>query len=66
MTKKKFNYDDAVKEIETILQRIEKGEENIDKLSEMVNRATDLIKQCRAQLRATEVNINKSLDDVDI
>jgi len=66
MKENEFNYSKAVQEIEKILGQIESGEENIDKLSQLVNRATELIKQCRSQLRSTEDKINKSLDDVEI
>ena len=66
MTKKEFNYSKSITEIEQILSAIEKGEQDIDKLSTMVNRATELIKLCRNELRTTEEKINKSIDDVEI
>lgn len=66
MTKKKFNYSESIREIDTILKKIEAGEDNVDKLSEMVSRATELIKQCREKLRETENKINKSIDDIEI
>ena len=66
MSKKEFNYNQSIQEIEEILSTIEKGEEDIDKLTSMVNRATELIKLCRNKLRTTEEKINKSIDDVEI
>ena len=66
MSKEEFNYNKSIQEIEEILSTIEKGEEDIDKLTSMVNRATELIKLCRNKLRTTEEKINKSIDDVEI
>ena len=66
MSKEEFNYNKSIQEIEEILSTIEKGEEDIDKLTSMVNRATELIKLCRNKLRTTEEKINRSIDDVEI
>jgi len=63
MTKEKINYDDAVGEIEEILEKIEEGDLGVDELAEKVNRVTKLIKICRDRLLATEEQINKILDD---
>jgi exodeoxyribonuclease VII small subunit len=58
MAKKDFSFNDAVKEIEMILQTIETGNLDVDKLSEEVKRASELIKQCQKKLRTTEEEIN--------
>jgi exodeoxyribonuclease VII small subunit len=58
MAKKDFSFTDAVKEIEIILQNIEKGDLDVDKLSDEVKRASELIKQCQKKLRSTEDEIN--------
>jgi exodeoxyribonuclease VII small subunit len=58
MTKKEFSFNDAVLRIEEILKNIESGELDVDRLSEEVKRASDLIKQCQKKLRTTEEEIN--------
>jgi exodeoxyribonuclease VII small subunit len=64
MAKKSFSFNDAVKEIEEILQNIEKGNLDVDKLSEEVKRASGLIKQCQMKLRSTEEEINNIFKDL--
>jgi exodeoxyribonuclease VII small subunit len=58
MAKKDFSFNDAVKEIEKILQTIETGNLDVDKLSDEVKKASELIKQCQKKLRTTEEEIN--------
>jgi len=54
MAKKEFSFNNAVQEIENILQNIESGDLDIDKLSVEVKRASELIKECQKKLRSTE------------
>ena len=64
MAKKDFSFNDAVKEIEKILQNIETGNLDVDKLSDEVKRASELIKQCQKKLRSTEEEINSIFKDL--
>ena len=64
MAKKEFLFNDAVKEIEKILQTIETGNLDVDKLSDEVKRASELIKQCQKKLRSTEEEINGIFKDL--
>jgi exodeoxyribonuclease VII small subunit len=64
MAKKEFSFNDAVKEIEKILQNIETGSLDVDKLSDEVKRASELIKQCQKKLRSTEDEINSIFKDL--
>ena len=50
MAKKEFSFNEAVKEIEKILQEIENGEMDVDRLSVEVKRASELIRQCQKKL----------------
>ncbi len=63
MTKEKISYNEAVSEIETILQKIEEGKLDVDELAEKVSRVTDLLKICRDKLYFTEKQIGKILDE---
>jgi exodeoxyribonuclease VII small subunit len=64
MAKKDFSFNDAVKEIEKILHNIETGDLDVDKLSDEVKRASELIKQCQKKLRSTEEEINSIFKDL--
>lgn len=64
MAKKEFSFNDAVVEIENILQKIESGDLDIDKLSVEVKHASELIKQCQKKLRTTEEEINSIFKDL--
>jgi len=57
MSKKEFSFTNAVSEIEKILQKIESGDLDVDKLAIEVKRASELIKQCQKKLRTTEEEI---------
>lgn len=63
MAKEKISYDDAVQEIEAILQKIEEGELSVDELAQKVDRVTALLKICRDRLHKTEEQIGKILDE---
>lgn len=60
MKKKDIGFNEAITRIEEIVKSIESGEPDIDRLSEIVKEASDLIKQCREKLRETE----KKIDDI--
>ena len=62
MAKEKIRYDDAVREIEIILEKIEAGDLGVDELAEKVGRVTELLKVCRDRLYKTEEQIDKILD----
>ncbi|MBK3519142.1 exodeoxyribonuclease VII small subunit [Carboxylicivirga marina] len=65
MTKKKLTYNDAVSEIEEILQQIENEELDVDDLSAKVKRVSALIKTCKDKLHKTEAEVEKILNDID-
>lgn len=59
---KEINYQDALNELESIVSAIEEDDLDIDKLSEEVKRALELIQYCRQKLRNTEEDIQKAFD----
>lgn len=65
MAKKNISYNEALKEIEEILYKIENEELDIDNLSENVLKATDLLKSCKQKLTQTEKEIEKIIADID-
>jgi exodeoxyribonuclease VII small subunit len=64
MAKKEFSFSEAVTEIEKILNKIESGELDVDKLAVEVKRASELIRKCQAKLRTTEEEINSIFKDL--
>ncbi|HOU03305.1 MAG TPA: exodeoxyribonuclease VII small subunit [Bacteroidales bacterium] len=64
MAKKEFSFNEAMIEIEKILNNIESGDLDVDKLSVEVKRASELIKQCQKKLRTTEEEINSIFKDL--
>lgn len=65
MAKKEISYQEAVNEIDGILDQIENVELDIDELSEKVKRVAILIKTCKKKLHKTESDIQKIIDDID-
>ena len=65
MSKEKINYEDAIREIEATLEKIEAGEMSVDELSKKVSRVTELLKLCRDRLYKTEDQIHKILNPED-
>ncbi len=62
---KKFNYKNALEEIERIVEKIENEEIDVDELSALVKKATELIKQCKAKLRDTENELGDIIENLD-
>ena len=54
---------EAITEIEAILKSLREEQNSIDTLSERVARATELIALCRENLRKTECEINKIIEE---
>ena len=61
-----FNYNQAIQTLESIVERVEKGETDVDELVEMVEQATQIVQKCKAKLKSTEDNLNASLQNLDI
>ena len=65
-TRKKtdFVYSEAAAELAAILHEIETGDADIDVLSEKVERAAALIRDCREALEGTELRVKKVVADL--
>ncbi|MBR4971235.1 MAG: exodeoxyribonuclease VII small subunit [Paludibacteraceae bacterium] len=53
------NYDEAVKELEEILQLLENNELKIDDLTQKAKRATELVEYCKEKLRKTTEELDE-------
>lgn len=58
---KDMTYRDAVNELDTILREMQSDNCDIDKLSTMTRRATELITECRNRLTATDEELRNIL-----
>lgn len=67
MTKpvKELTYSEAVGELEQILALMQSDRCDIDKLSAMTRRATELLKECRSRLTNTEQELRTTLSQLD-
>lgn len=62
MTKQELKYEDAVRQLETIVDKLESNELGIDQLSSELKKAQQLIKLCKEKLTKTDNEIKKLLD----
>ena len=63
MTKGPNKYEDAVRQLEEIVEKIESGEFDIDSLTIQLERAQNLIKICRDRLTKTDEQIKNMLEN---
>ncbi|MCF6367127.1 MAG: exodeoxyribonuclease VII small subunit [Bacteroidales bacterium] len=63
MAKKNISYNDAVQEIEDILNEIENSDVEIDSLSDKVKRVSVLLETCKSKLLKTEEQIEKIFEN---
>ncbi|MCA6074778.1 exodeoxyribonuclease VII small subunit [Fulvivirga sedimenti] len=63
--KEDFRFEDSLQQVEQIVERIEKGELDIDDLTSQVDKAAEILKKCREFLRKTEDDLENSLGELD-
>ncbi|PKP53646.1 MAG: exodeoxyribonuclease VII small subunit [Bacteroidetes bacterium HGW-Bacteroidetes-1] len=63
--KEKLSYTEAFDELQLIVAEMENGEISVDVLSEKVKRASLLIQICKQKLKATELDVQKILKELD-
>lgn len=57
----RMKYEEALKELEQIVSRMENNEVDIDEMTTQLKRAKQLIKLCRDRLTKTDEEIKKML-----
>lgn len=60
---KEIKYEEALKQLETIIDKMENDELDIDSLGEQLKTAQKLIKLCKDKLTKTNEEIKKILED---
>lgn len=63
MEKKSKKFEDKMKELETIVEELEKGDIDLDESIEKYTKAMNLIKECDLELKNIEEKIAKIVKD---
>lgn len=61
-TQENLSYKEAMAQLEQIVHKIENEEPDVDELSDMVKKASELMQFCRKKLKSTEEEINLTLE----
>jgi exodeoxyribonuclease VII small subunit len=56
---KAIKYEDAIRQLEDIVEKLENNELDIDEMPEALKRAQQLLKLCRDRLTKTDAEIQK-------
>jgi exodeoxyribonuclease VII small subunit len=65
MAAKKVSYNEAMAEIEEILEKIENEELDVDELAEKVKRVSVLLKMCKDKLHKTNEQVEQVLKEME-
>lgn len=65
MAAKKVTYNEAITEIEEILEKIENEELDVDDLAEKVKRVSVLLKICKDKLQNTNEQVEQILKEME-
>ena len=60
----KLSYEEAIADLDAILEELESEESDLDSLAERVRRASELVRHCREKIQATEIEVAKVLEDL--
>ena len=62
MAKEEIKYEDAVRELERIVEQMENNELDIDVMGDRLTKAQKLLKLCRDRLTKADQEVKKILD----
>jgi exodeoxyribonuclease VII small subunit len=65
MSKKVIKYNEAIDELNAILEDLESERVDVDELTVRVKRAVELIKLCREKIEETELEVRKIVKEFD-
>nr|WP_294726381.1 exodeoxyribonuclease VII small subunit [Prevotella sp.] len=63
MEKKEMKYEEALRQLEDIVEKMENDELDIDQLSDQLKKAKKLVKLCKDKLTKTDAEIRKLLSE---
>nr|WP_314692219.1 exodeoxyribonuclease VII small subunit [uncultured Prevotella sp.] len=59
---KEIKYEEAVQKLEAIVDKMERGELDIDSMAAQLKEAQELVKLCKQKLKRTDNEIQKLLE----
>lgn len=59
---KDIKYEEAVRQLEKIVNNMESGELDIDSMAAQLKKAQELVKLCKDKLKRTDADIQKLLE----
>ena len=59
---KEIKYEEAVHKLESIVDKMERGELDIDSMAAQLKEAQELVKRCKQKLKRTDEEIQKLLE----
>lgn len=59
---KEIKYEEAVRQLEAIVEKMESGKLDIDTLADQLKEAKELVKLCKQKLKRTDNEIQKFLE----
>lgn len=62
---KDLSFEDALEELETIVQRLERGDASLEESIEIYERGARLKKFCESRLKAAKLKVEKIVLDAD-
>ena len=63
MENKEMKYEEALRQLEDIVEKMENDELDIDQLSDQLKKAKKLVKLCKDKLTKTDAEIRKLLSE---
>ena len=60
---KEVNYEEAVHQLENIVEKMERSELDVDSMVSQLKRAQELVKLCKQKLKHTDDEIQELLSD---
>ncbi len=63
MKKKQTDYDKAMQQLESLVEKIQDGQLGLEEMRGEVKKALALIKQCRGKLRDIETDLDALLEE---
>jgi exodeoxyribonuclease VII small subunit len=58
-----MKYEEALRQLDEIVQKMERNEYSIDELTTQLKKARELIQQCKDKLTTTDEDIKKILEE---
>jgi exodeoxyribonuclease VII small subunit len=65
MTDETIGYADAMSELDSILEELERDDLDVDVLAERVKRASELIKLCRGRIARAQADVDRIVTDLE-